>query len=373
MTELADVLEVMHNPGPRFHTLQANGRAWRHRGRHTTAFRRATPDDATVLTARGSGPAPSSDEEEEPWKVWAQTPERMRAEFKVGNETVNVIFHGDTWWGWSPSQAPRTNGGRTNYSHGGGPGAGLLDPSPILSTVELEVLGRTTVLGRSAYRVRAVPVVSDDAYGNRIALHHFASGSDEYEFLVDADGGFLLRTEARLGGEAFYVIEMTDLAVDSALPDGIFDPPASVAFDESERIRHPQLADVPRLVDFTVFVFEQSPGGFPFVVMHSRDPDRGTPPTVMIIHSLDERGGNLWLTESGEPMPADNAVGQVWREEDEFRIGELHVGDGTTYTLQFERDGTYLRLSSAVFSTEELVGLARRLLPMPTDPPRLVR
>jgi len=105
--------------------------------------------------------------------------------------------------------------------------------------VELEVIGRTEILGRPAYRLRAVPVGSEDDD----VLHALGSGADEYELVVDAEHGFLLRSEARLGGEPFLVLEITELSLDDDLPPDTFtfDAPPGEGFDAVEPFRNTTL------------------------------------------------------------------------------------------------------------------------------------
>ena len=55
-------------------------------------------------------------------------------------------------------------------------------------------------------------------------------GADEYDLLVDADRGILLRSVARLGGVAFAGNEFLDVTFDEDLPPDLFTfrPPAGV-------------------------------------------------------------------------------------------------------------------------------------------------
>jgi hypothetical protein len=149
----------------------------------------------------------------------------------------------------------QTNAGRPNVGHGIGPGEGLLDPTAILPAVELEVLGRTEILGRPAHRLRAVPVDGDDDFGPCDALHALGSGADEYELVVDAERGFLLCSEARLRGEPFLLLEITELSLDNDLPPDTFmlDAPPGEGFEAVEPSRRTTLDRLARLVPFTVF------------------------------------------------------------------------------------------------------------------------
>ena len=47
-------------------------------------------------------------------------------------------------------------------------------------------------------------------------------GADDYELVIDAERGVLLRLASRFGGRAFDVTEILDIDFDEALPDDTF-------------------------------------------------------------------------------------------------------------------------------------------------------
>ena len=98
-----------------------------------------------------------------------------------------------------------------------------LDPSWLISALWMEPAGRTIHAGREAIRVRAEPVDDDD-------IRWYAwSSADEFELLVDAERGTLLRIGARERGAEFAGIEVTSIEFDSPIPDAVFafSPPPS--------------------------------------------------------------------------------------------------------------------------------------------------
>lgn len=91
-----------------------------------------------------------------------------------------------------------------------------LDPSWLISALWMEPAGRTIHAGREAIRVRAEPVDDDD-------IRWYAwKGADEFELLVDAERGTLLRIGARERGAEFSGIEVTSIEFDSPIPDSVF-------------------------------------------------------------------------------------------------------------------------------------------------------
>jgi hypothetical protein len=184
------------------------------------------------MSMRFEAAEPTPEEGEEEWRLWADGTDRRRAEFALGMETVTVVFRGDTWWSWAPRLGGRTNGGRADVEHGIGPAETLLVPAPVVPVLDLEVLGPGRTLGRDTWRVRAVP--AGDPFARLMGLHGLGVGADEYELLVDAERGFLLRAEARLEGRPFRVVEVTELAVDEPIPPETFvlEPPNGSGFEE---------------------------------------------------------------------------------------------------------------------------------------------
>ena len=86
--------------------------------------------------------------------------------------------------------------GARNVGHGKGPGEAFVSPARAARVLDFELLGELSFLGRPAYRLRARPFTRGD-----FDLHKLGSGADEYELVVDAERGFLLRAEARLGAK----------------------------------------------------------------------------------------------------------------------------------------------------------------------------
>jgi hypothetical protein len=104
------------------------------------------PSSATLLNARSRGHAveviqirkigssdsrnadPEPEAGEAEWRLWAERPDRIRAEFGVVEDWITAVFRGDAWWSWAPSRGgARTNGGRQDVGHAKGPGWDFVD------------------------------------------------------------------------------------------------------------------------------------------------------------------------------------------------------------------------------------------------------
>jgi hypothetical protein len=224
MRDVDEGVESLLGIGGRWRTLHASGLEWRHHAHHLEAFERgatAPPDIGVAsFTVRFSSDLPEPDESEESWALWIEKPDLKRAEFSVGGELVTVVFRGDYWWSWSRLRGASTNDGRTNSTHGAGPSEGLLSAQLLPGVLQLEELPRSTFLGREVITLRGLPrtiTTADDHRRMMNALHVLGLGADEYLLALDAEHGVLLRSEARIAGEAFCVLEMTQVSFDAKL------------------------------------------------------------------------------------------------------------------------------------------------------------
>jgi hypothetical protein len=231
VSDLGEVLKLMHTSSQRWSSLSMEGFEWR----NLKAFARAwehhlselrTSQSVQTLTAfrvDGVDGREPAEESREPWRIWLAKPDRRKAQFQVGDELVTAVFVGNWWWGRSPTAGFRTNSGASNIGHGFGPAEPLVDPASHLASLDLRVEGRITFLSRPAFRVTAVPRINELAGFDR-TLHMLGTGADEYQLVVDAEVGVLLRTAARYQGEAFRVIETDKIRIDETFGDKVFDP-----------------------------------------------------------------------------------------------------------------------------------------------------
>lgn len=377
MSELGELLELMHTSEQRWRSLRAEGKEWRHTAMHLEAFMRMVRrrrSGSVAVFGSSSVDAEEPEESESRWRLWMARPDRVRAEFSVGHgEMVTAVVDGGTWWSWSPSTGAQTNEGRENAETGLGPGVALMHPAVFLPAVDLEIRGQTTRLGRSAHEVLAVPTSSDDGEENSGLLHGIGSGAEEYELLVDTERGVLLRTEARLRGRPFLVLEMDGVAFDEDFPSDTFtlEPPTGEAFETFPVSRSLLLEELPASVSFTVLVPEQALDDAQVDVMiEPAVPRYGVPEYADITYHTFPREGPpkfLALRECAEPMPLPDEAG--WRHVEGFMVGEDRHTAPATVKVRLERLGTHVELSSRDLSVLQLLGMGRSLVPLPSGPP----
>jgi outer membrane lipoprotein-sorting protein len=247
MGDLGDVLELLHDAEPRWATIRAVGRHWRHNARASEAFERhfatlqASHPAGAVFRLNGYVPdRPETmvpDTSEDHWRLWMEHGGRMRAEFWIGSESsVSVVLDGSAWWSWSPHVGGLTNNGVESHRHGVGPAATLIDTAALLSALRMQFLGDETLLGRHAFRIRGLPRART-GHEPDYRLQELGVGADDYMVSVDAERGVVLRIAARLGEQPFAVIEMTEVEFDADLPPEIFsiDLPDGETFEDVSR------------------------------------------------------------------------------------------------------------------------------------------
>ena len=86
-----------------------------------------------------------------------------------------------------------------------------------LYELEMCVVGRTRQAGREAIRVEATKPGGWDRPPDPMWW-----GADDYELLVDAERGVILRLTSCIGGRAFDVTEVLDIHFDEHFPEGTF-------------------------------------------------------------------------------------------------------------------------------------------------------
>jgi len=176
----------------------------------------------------------------------------MRTEFRVGTETATAVIKGSTWWSYSPSRGGVTNEGDDHMSHGTGSGYPMTDPAALSRAFAFGPTTSTTFVGRPALAVSAHPIDPesfDFMEEIRIdrAQSELGTGADEFRLHIDAERGTLLRSEARLEGRPFRVIEMEQISYDERLPDDIFalELPPGTSFKNAEEWRRELFGDEP--------------------------------------------------------------------------------------------------------------------------------
>lgn len=210
-----DILDLMRTSRERWGTVRATLRHWENPVLAREAMRLLLPD-VPPLSQAGE-----SRSEVAMRRAWARKPYRWRIEYE--GPDGEIVFVGDLAWS-SPPRLPPNAPRRLRAERS--PDALLLeavdgtiaytfDPWILLEELFIaRVLGRVEHAGREALKVSAMDQGSPSSL--------LGWGADDYELLVDAERGMLLRSAARTEGKEFQVTEVLEIAFGEELPEDIF-------------------------------------------------------------------------------------------------------------------------------------------------------
>jgi hypothetical protein len=227
MSELSELLELLHNGETPFVTLCGRFRIWRHLERHEAAFR-ADALRRGGTTGRIGPDCPSSPEQSETVLcLWRATPDRARVEYRSGpRDGAYGVRVGEHWWSWDARHGTRSNAQDQSLgSETGKELSVLLDPPQCLSVFRFAPISRATRAGRPVIVVEAQPRPEPARVHGRYASvrHGLGTGADSYRLDIDAERGIVLASHAFFQGEPFQVIEALEIVLDEPLDKGLFE------------------------------------------------------------------------------------------------------------------------------------------------------
>jgi outer membrane lipoprotein-sorting protein len=379
VSELGDLLVLMHGARGRLETVRATVRMWNHVARTHEAMTR----HGTVVTY---GPASEEVERECTIRVWLAPPDRAREE--TDGERYSVR-RGRLWWSYDPINGARSNEDRPDAGSGG---TGeevwwLVDPAPMIGLLDYDGFGRGQRAGRETIEVRAVPrAVGEGDHWPLVRLT--GEGADELRLSIDAEQGALLRIEMRLGGHPYAIYEVLDVAFGERFADDVFEfapPPGEeirAVGDEFHVRRDLTIEQAVALAPFTVWIPARLPGGWTSEIAFAAANDR--PPIAPSVH-LDFRARDGMHGVHVVELAADRAGGEdeyeparaaPWEEiERDGRAMEIRDGAESWQPAQLrvELDGTRILMHSNDIAADSLADLACDLVPAPSEPPALGR
>jgi hypothetical protein len=205
---------------------------------------------------------------------------------------------------------------------------------PALQFVTIEEAGGTLVVTAKPSRLPHVH------YGQP------AHGADEHRLVVDPERGVVLAIENFLEGRLFSSSQLVDPVFDAPIPDEIFvlEVPEGVEA-RSPRDWNPQvtLEEASERAPFTVFAISELPEGNWRHSVHYHRPPHGEDEAVHITyHRADGRGFIVVAQSSLDSKTWARAHGQE--------------------SVQVERDGTRITISSETYEETELQRLADNLV-----------
>ncbi len=378
MSELGDLLVLMHGARGRVTTVRATVRMWNHVARTHEAMTRR----GTVVTY---GPRSEETERECVMRVWLAPPDRAREE-RDGD--AYAVRRGPLWWSYDPVNGARTNEDRPEAGSGG---TGeevwwLVDPGPIIGLLDYDGFARGHRAGRETIEVRAVPRAVGD--GDSWPLVRLAGeGADELHLAIDAEHGALLRIELRLGGEPYAIYEALEVAFGEPFADDVFaftPPPGEEVrpVGEFHIQRDLTIEQAVALAEFTVWIPSQLPPGWDTQIAFAAENDR--PPIAPSVH-LDYRARDgmhsihvvqLAADRAGDYDEYDPGGAGPWLQfERDGRTIEIRdpAESWQPAQLRVELDGTRILMHSNELAADSLADLASDLVPAASEPPGLGR
>ncbi len=231
--ETSELVRLLYCAKRSFSTVRLSARSWRSNGDSEQAM---SIDLETLL--------------------WVENPTRFREETSGLNGRQVHVVDENVWWRLRTTNDVLTNAqpedirGFASVSFHDHPSTPIyedaehaivsqlhLDPSWLISRMWLTPIERTMWLGRKALKVRGEPVRSDGRWADYAEELLWRDG-DEYELLIDAERGSLLKLTCRLDGKETSVDEVTSIEFDCDLSDTLFtlvpDADLAVRISQSE-------------------------------------------------------------------------------------------------------------------------------------------
>jgi hypothetical protein len=391
MSELGDVLELLHGASPRFERLHAEFRTWRHDERAAEAWEAHVEEskDRGGVHIAALEPDDDSDEEDDPEiegtvRIWIEGADRLRKESGDPDEGETIsVRSGSRWWYYSADGGALTGDVDDSVESADDRLDVMLDPACLVGLLDLEPRGRARRAGRNALRVLARP---RRPTGGRDAwdIEALGEGADEYELEIDAERGVLLRLEARRDGLPFSIVEAEQIEFDEPIAAELFtyQPPGGEAPRTVEEAYGRNEFDLPidqaaRRAPFRLFIPAVVPDEWRLTVTFVDASMVQPEPLVVLDYRSKDATAGLMIVETGPAGLRNLGEGAGLPPLEEFtRDGVPMRARGATEEwhesqLEFVKDDTVITMSSRQLDVDALAGLPMSLVPAPEDPPQI--
>lgn len=338
VSDVGDLLELLHAASGRWQTFQGTVRGWHDTELQARAFARwqeRQGGGTTVMMYASSDDEPRPREYEFNQRLWIVKPDLLRDEVDHGT----TVSRGNLFWVWNEQQGLMTNESDPELQ---GPKAAdtqplHLAPAMLIPALRFETVARTG----DTFAVTAKP-----SNGRHVHFGQPAHGADEHRLTVDASRGVVLSIENYIDGQLFSSSQLLDAVFDEPIPDEMFVlemPDGSEA--RSPRDLHPQvtLEEAAELAAFAVFAIAELPEGNWRHSVHLHRPARAEDQSLHLsYHRADGRG---WINVEQKPKSNGSWVRSEGQQ-----------------TVEVDRDGTRITVSSEVYDEDVLQGLADNLV-----------
>ncbi len=379
MSELGELLELLHGARGRWRTARFVVRDWTETAvsheAHERMMERQGGGGGSVgqyMVGFGAmGPPAVPDEIVMTSRVWAEG-RKYRAETEQQGHASVTVSDGERIWHWSPGTGALVHDAG-NSSSGW---EAILDPRELLAAGDLEPAGRREVIGRAALVVQG-RVAAGEPFR---PFDGIRPGTTDFELLVDAERGVVLRVEARLDGRPFHVRELLEISFDEPLPEEtfVYEPPPGEAVrthEEAFQIQHVTLDEAARRASFGLWIPPELAEGWRVHVIYV--PEREHPPMPEAVNIVyhHERGAHQFQLQEAAAGESLDLEGFERLERDGIEVG-VFVPENRRAPLptvvRLTRAGTQIQVSSAELDRDALLDLGCSLVPAPTESPRVL-
>src|SRR5262245_20806118 len=302
MSDLGDLLELLHGAADRWTTVQ------------------------TTIRVSGDGGQAT--------RLWIAKPHRWRQE----DADSVAVGRGRIWWASSPDVGFMSNEDDPDFGFGDplqSFGAHL-DPAQLIPLLEFSEVSQGRGVLVTHVRPRA-------GHGYAVGMPR---GGDEHVLTIDTQRGVVLRIESLVGGEPVSVSELEDTTWDVDIADDVFE----LALPPGERVRSPRelhrvvtFEEAAQFAPFAVFAISELPHGQWRSRVHFTAAGGTHPESVYITYHRADARGVITLYE----QPAD--------------VPERRSGQDRPTQIVVIRAGTRITNSSETYHQKRLRELAGKL------------
>jgi outer membrane lipoprotein-sorting protein len=392
MSELGDLLELMHGASRRWNTARLVTREWSQaEGRHIAFDRQrraaggsnagSVSTASALMTAAGAEEPATSESVSRLWidRLGERTRTERDGEYG-GSLHIRVE---DLWWSYNPDMGATSNQHDPPQRRSSPTLEATLDPSiliPQFDFTEVSAVGAATVAGRPAVTALATTRMTNLPPA---LLGHPAPGADDLVIAIDAERGVILRFEARVDDRTFSTYEVVEADFDEDFSPELFTfvppngGPVRSSLESWPRVEPVSVEEAVRQAPFTVLVPTRLPEGWTLTAGWYPGARRPFHPTSVIIHVLSEdvqdrlhiyqssTSSSIHLSGSRQSSDDEN-----WElvERDGRRI-DLHrhrTSPEPIYDAAIEMAGTLVR-ASGILGRESTLDIVGSLAPAPAS------
>jgi len=376
VSELAELLELLHGADAPFETLYGRFRTWRHHERGRVAFEAWAKKERRRGASVGSfGRGDAPEESEEFVSIWRQEPDLARTE-RPGSYAVAV---GERWWVWRDDSGAMSNEEDDSVSSGVGAEMGpFLSPARLLGLLRFEPAGRAERVGRQVILADGWPRPMPRHMPHSFVLHELGLGAERYRLELDAERGLVLAAQAFIDGAPFTEVKALELTVDEPLDPALFEfaPPEGEEVRSPLDLRHVKsnvsIAEAQAAAPFTLMIPERVPESWHLRCSYVAERERPrTRPSVHLHYHSDSAHESLSISQG--------YASELGPEIDEEQFEKAQAGDRPVWIrkrddtwpqaqLLMEHADTRIQMTSDSLSAEQLIALAAMLVPAPDTP-----